>query len=280
MLSSSSPILITGASSGIGLATALACARIGMPVALAARRKDRLDEAVTKIMQSGGKAIAIRCDVVSKADCDEALRQTVGTFGSVYAIFANAGYGYEAPVATMDESKLRDIFEVNFYGSLNIIRAALPHLLANRAGHVLWCSSGLSKISLPNFAAYSATKAAQDHFGRALRIEILGTGVHSSTVHPITTETEFSTGVEAASGKSRGTLRTPRSARQSAETVADAVVKCLRSPKGEVWTSFSARASLALATLFPELADRVLAKRHRGLMEAIRRENRSSDSRP
>jgi len=263
------PILITGASSGIGLATAMACSRIGMPVALSARRKDRLDDAAARINQAGGQAIAIRCDVASKEDCADAVKQTIDAFGSVYSVFANAGYGYEAPVATMDEAKLRDIFEVNFYGSLNIIWAAMPHLQHRKEGHILWCSSGLSKISLPNFAAYSATKAAQDHFGRAMRIELLGTGIHCSTVHPITTETEFSTGVEAVSGKSRGTLRTPRSARQSAETVADAIVKCLESPKGEVWTSFSARASLALATLCPGLADWVLARRHQNLIREV-----------
>ncbi len=259
------PILITGASSGIGLATAIACAKAGMPVALAARRKDKLDAAVRSITQSGGRAIALRCDVTSKAECAEAVGLAIAAFGSLHAVFANAGYGYEAPVETMDEAKLRAIFETNFYGSLNIIWSALPHLRERREGHILWCSSGLSKISLPGFAAYSASKAAQDHFGRALRIELLGSGIHSSTIHPITTETEFSRAVEAASGKVRGTQRTPQFARQSADTVAEAVLRCLANPKGEVWTSIPARSLLALATLLPGFADWVLTRRQRRL---------------
>lgn len=266
---SGKPILITGASSGIGLATAMACAKAGMPVALAARRKDLLDDAVRSLTQSGHRAIAIQCDVKSKSDCASAVASTLSAFGSIYSVFANAGYGYESPVETMDETKLREIFETNFYGSLNIIWATMPHLRERKSGHILWCSSGMSKISLPNFAAYSATKAAQDHFGRAMRIELLGSGIHCSTVHPITTDTGFSKAVEAVSGKSRGTLRTPKAARQSAETVANAIVRCLQSPKGEVWTSLPIRSILALATFSPTFADWVLARRQRKLNAAM-----------
>src|SRR5437868_6360217 len=92
------PIAITGASSGIGLATALACARAGMPVALAARREDRLQEAVAKIRGEGGKAIAVRADVDSPQDCRALVERTVAELGSIYAVFANAGYGAYTPI--------------------------------------------------------------------------------------------------------------------------------------------------------------------------------------
>src|SRR5262249_55651912 len=119
------PIAITGASSGIGLATALACARAGMPVALAARREDRLSAAVEKIRATGGKAIAVRTDVDKPEDCRALVERTVSEFGSIYAIFANAGYGAFMPIATTPDEDLRAIFETNFWGTLNTIRPAL-----------------------------------------------------------------------------------------------------------------------------------------------------------
>src|ERR1044071_8891757 len=116
------PITITGASSGIGLATALACARAGMPVTLAARREDRLTEAVEKIRSAGGKAIAVRADVNNPDDCRALVERTVSEFGSIYAVFANAGYGAFMPISTTPDDDLRAIFETNLWGTLNTIR--------------------------------------------------------------------------------------------------------------------------------------------------------------
>src|SRR4051812_272404 len=115
------PIAITGASSGIGLATAIACAAAGMPGALGARREDRLTEAVEKIQAKGGKAIAVRMDVDKPEDCRALVERTVAEFGSIYAVFANAGYGAHMPVATTPDADIRAMFETNFWGTLNTI---------------------------------------------------------------------------------------------------------------------------------------------------------------
>lgn len=262
------PILITGASSGIGLATAYACSRAGMPVALCARRTDRLREAADRINAGGGKAIALNCDVTSREQCEGVINETIERFGSIYGVFANAGYGFESSVMDMDESKLRELLETNFFGSLHIIRPAVKHMLRAGRGHVLWCSSGLSKISLPFFASYCASKAMQDHFGRSLRLELDGTGVHCSTVHPVTTHSEFSSVVEMHNQGRRRSVRTPKGMRQTAEHVADRIVKCLHKPRGEVWPAPMARFALAIATAFPGFADRVLANRQRKIMKS------------
>ncbi|MFZ4572839.1 MAG: SDR family NAD(P)-dependent oxidoreductase [Phycisphaerales bacterium] len=257
------PILITGASSGIGLAAARACAAAGMSVALTARREDRLTEAAAKINAAGGKAVALRCDVTNPDECELVVARATEALGPLYSVFANAGYGFESPVYGMDDDRLRELFETNFFGSLNIIRPALGGMLERRRGHVMFCSSGLSKISLPNFAAYCASKAMQDHFGRSMRLELLDSGVHVSTVHPISTDTEFSDVVSAKADGQRRSVRTPKGMRQTADHVADCVVRCLRSPRGEVWPAPMARFVLAVATAFPSLADRVLAGRQR-----------------
>ncbi|MFM9996586.1 MAG: SDR family NAD(P)-dependent oxidoreductase [Phycisphaerales bacterium] len=254
------PIAITGASSGIGRAAALACARAGMPVAAAARRTDRLDSLVAEINSHGGRAVAVPCDVDNPGDSATLVRRTIDEFGSIHAVFANAGYGLEKPIHETTDSEMRSIFETNFFGTLNTVRAALPAMLTAHAGHVLICSSCLAKLGVPGFGAYSATKAAQDHIARAMRIELTGTGVHVSGVYPVGTTTEFR---EAARREGRGygwAVHTPGGFMQSPGRVADAIVRCLRRPRPEVWTSTSARLLFALGVACPGLADAVLRR--------------------
>ncbi len=254
-------ILITGASSGIGAATAVACAKRGMAVALVARRAEKLEELGELIRSTGGRAVEVACDVADAAACEEAVERTREAFGGVYAVFANAGYGYEAPAIEETDERLRRIFEVNFFGSTNIIRPSLALMREAGEGHVLLCSSILSKFTLPHYSAYSATKAAQDHLGRALRFELKGSGIYCSTVHPVSTQTEFFDGVRERSEiprKQKAERKWPKP--QTSERVAAAVVDTLVSPKGEVWTSFTGRMAAALVTACPGLGDRLLLR--------------------
>lgn len=254
------PIAITGASSGIGRATAIACARAGMPVALGARRVDKLESAVQEIRRAGGLAIAVAMNVDRPEECESLVARAHGEFGSLYAVFANAGYGLERPIASTTDAELRAIFETNFFGTMNTIRPALGRMQAAGPGHILICSSCLAKIGTPFVGAYSATKAAQDHIARALRIELNGAGIAVSSVHPIGTRTEF---FERKSGESGRDLMTspPTMFTQSAETVASAVVRQLRRGRGgEVWTSLPTRLAFAAMNAFPGIGDWVLRR--------------------
>lgn len=252
------PIAITGASSGIGRATALACARAGMPVVVAARRVDRLREVVDVIRAGGGRALAVECDVTDAGQCSRVIEETVREFGSIYSVFANAGYGFEKPLDQTSDAEIHAIIETNFFGTLNTVRPAIERFKRTGSGHVLICSSCLAKMGIPCLAPYSATKAMQDHFGRAMRAELRPAGIHVSTVHPIGTKTEFFD----TSGKTGGMAsRTPDSFMQPPERVADAVVACLRKPQGEVWTSTMARLAFGAATMFPGIADAMLARK-------------------
>ncbi|MFG0273667.1 MAG: SDR family NAD(P)-dependent oxidoreductase [Phycisphaerales bacterium] len=260
------PILITGASSGIGRASALACARAGMPVAIAARRLDRLESLAREIEATGGRALPIELDVADADACARAVARTAEAFGSIYAVFANAGFGFERPMHETSRADLREIFEVNFWGSMHIIDPALPRMLEAGAGHVLLCSSCLAALPIPWYGAYTATKAAQRHIGRAMRVELAPAGVHVTTVHPVGTKTEF---FDIADERSRGATlfdRTNERFMQAPERVARAVVRVLEKPRPEVWTSPSARFTMHLAALMPRTTDRVLtrmAKRRR-----------------
>lgn len=254
------PIAITGASSGIGQATALACAEAGMPVALAARRADRLEDAKRRIESAGGRATTFTLDVTDADASARLIDHTVEHFGSVYSVYANAGFGFERPHHETSREDLRAIFETNLWGSLNVIDPALPRMIDAGAGHVIICASCLSKIGIPYYGPYCATKAAQDYLGRAMRHELAPKGVHVSTVHPIGTRTEFFDEAKARSGGSSLMDRTPNAAMQSPERVASAIVKCLRKPKGEVWTSTPTRLALGLAVAMPGLTDFALRK--------------------
>jgi NAD(P)-dependent dehydrogenase (short-subunit alcohol dehydrogenase family) len=270
------PIVITGASSGIGRATAVACAAAGMPVVIAARRADRLHEVVGEIEQAspagkaGGRAVAVECDVADAASCRRAVEVCAERFGSVYAVFANAGIAVNRAVHEMPMEEMCRVFGVNFFGTLEVIAAALPHMRAAGRGHVLVCSSCLARMPMVNLGAYTATKAAQHHVARAMRLELAPLGVHVSSVHPIGTRTELFEAAEKLSGPGSGNSiergvkpGPPEAFMQDASFVAACIVRCLRreKPEAEVWPGISAkvlRLAMAGLSVWPSLGDRVM----------------------
>lgn len=251
-------ILISGASSGIGAATALQCARAGMKVGLMARREDRLKLIADQI--GSDQSCIIIGSVDSDEDCARALQECESRFGPLHAVLANAGYGGEQSCHTMSIDDTRAMFETNLYGSLRLVLPAIEGFKERKSGHAIMVSSCLSKLGLPYYGAYCATKAAQDHFCRAMRIELHNTGVHVSSVHPIGTKTEF---FDEAAKRSGGSLKLAGSSQrgmQSPEKVAKAIVRCLGKPKGEVWTSLPVRLAMAATVVSPGLTDWGLRK--------------------
>lgn len=249
------PIAIAGASSGIGRATAIVCAEAGMPVALGARRLDKLEAVADEIERAGGTALAFQVDVTNRDQCRAFIEKTEAELGPLHAIFANAGFGFERPVHETTDEQMREIFEVNYFGTLNAIRPAVERFIDRGAGHVLICSSSIGKMSLPGYGAYCATKAAQWHAGRAMRHELKPRGIQVSTVHPIGTRTEFFEGARKRSGGGSLVENTPDAFIQPPERVARAVVFCLRRPRAEVWTSLPSRLGLGMLSTFYGLSD-------------------------
>lgn len=262
------PICITGASSGIGLATAVACAQAGMPVVVGARRLDRLRSLVSQIESAGGRAAAVELDV-RDADASSRLVDTaVERFGSVHAVFANAGYGVEKPIHAMTDAEIREIFETNFFGTLNTIRPAIPKMIEAKSGHIIICSSCLSRMPIPFFSAYSASKSAQHHISRAMNLELARHGIRVSSVHPIGTKTEFFDTAAMNSGGDGHELVQHTSSLfvQTPERVARAIVRGLRRPAPEIWTSHLVRLGMTFAEAMPRMTDlflrRMVHERH------------------
>ncbi|MCX5662386.1 MAG: SDR family NAD(P)-dependent oxidoreductase [Planctomycetota bacterium] len=257
-------IAITGASSGIGAATALECARAGMDVALAARRVDKLEKVAAEIRAMGRRAICVACDVTRDDDVQRFVDATVAQLGRLDAAFANAGYGINRPVMETTDAHFRAIFETNVYGTLRVIRAAVPVMRKAGRGHLLICSSAASEIAPPGYGAYAATKASQDCIGQALRAELRDENIFVTTVHPIGTTTEFLDRVADDLGRPIAG-NTPGAFTQTVETVARAIVRSMRQdrPKPEVWPQPAARFVLGLATAFPGLTARGLLRSFR-----------------
>lgn len=256
-------IVITGASGGIGAATAVACAQAGMDVVLGARRVEKLEAVAAAVRQAGRKALVRRCDVDSDEDVQGLVDGAMETFGRLDVAYANAGYGLFTSVLQTTDEQVRQMFETNFHGTLRLLRSAGRVMLQQKRGHLLVCSSAASEVPLPMYGVYCATKAAQDSVVGALRAELSQAGVHVSSVHPIGTRSDFFDEVEARSGHPNFSTNTPGWLMQTPQQVAGAVVRCLRRPRAEVWPNVMTRYGAAVATAFPGLAAAVARRQAR-----------------
>ena len=186
-------LLITGASSGIGAATAKRASKAGYRLVLGARREDRLNDLAEEL---GGaeRAISLRCDVTEWED-DEALAQAaLDSFGRIDAVLANAGFGAKRGFLEESPEHWRSMVLTNVLGVALTIRATLPHLLERGTGHYVLTSSVAGRRTLPG-SLYSATKWSVTAMGEALRSELRqlhgNTGIRVTLIEPGMTDTEF-----------------------------------------------------------------------------------------
>jgi short-subunit dehydrogenase len=255
-------VVITGASAGIGRELAIQLNGHGCRLILAARRLELLQELNKSL--GGGHAI-LRADVSNTADCQAIVGRAFDEFGRLDTLICNAGFGEFLAVWEMTASQTRDMFATNVFGTTDCIRAAIPRMIEQPPcqkyrGQIVIVSSGAARRGLPYNGIYSATKAAQLSIGESLRLELRDKSIAVTTVHPIGTETEFFRTAEQMSSRKMNALdRRPR--RHSAARVVKGIVKAIRRPRAEVWSSTPTRIGLALNALFPTLGDRVMAMR-------------------
>jgi NADP-dependent 3-hydroxy acid dehydrogenase YdfG len=183
--------LVTGASSGIGAATARSLAAAGARVAMAARRSDRLKELVERVRHAGGEAAAVSADVAEQASAEQMVAATIDRFGRLDILVNNAGVMMLARFTDGSPEDWRRMLEVNLLGLFYATRSALPHLKRSGRGHVVNVSSVAGRIGFPTGAVYSATKFGVVGFSETLRHELLADKIRVTVIEPGAVESEL-----------------------------------------------------------------------------------------
>jgi NAD(P)-dependent dehydrogenase (short-subunit alcohol dehydrogenase family) len=250
-------VLITGASSGIGVAAAEAFAREGATVALLARSRDGLEAVASRVRAEGGTAHVVVCDLGDRAQVAAAVEQAASAMGGLDVLVSNAAamvFGRFPEVAPEDFDRT---MAVTFTGAVDVIRAALPHLGRDGGGAIVATGSTMARVPLPTFSSYVSAKHALRGFLNTLRVELVDAGVPItvSMVHPGPVDTPLWHRVSSATG------REPRNPpdQYRPEVMARALVACAKRPRREISLGFEGRMMEIAFAFVPALAEPAVA---------------------
>lgn len=245
--------IVTGASSGIGEATAREFGRQGAWVVLAARRAGRLEEIAREIQAEGGVALAVPTDLNSVDSITNLVRTTRDYFGRIDVLANIAGWGRYDWFEEFSAEDLRKQYEVNVLGLAELTRQVVPVMRAQRSGHIINMSSYASKIAVPPMTVYASTKYAVEGLSDGLRRELLPWGIHVSRVHPSgVKDTEFN----PKAGRSGGIrYRSLPLGRVSRERVAREIVGLVERPRRAIFFSRLYDVGVFFNLFFPGLVD-------------------------
>jgi len=239
--------IVTGASSGIGRATALALAKEGACVALAARREDSLLELADEISELGRKALILPTDVTQREQVEALVQAVLSQWGRVDILISNAGEYIRGSIIDLDPADLQRSLDVNYFGGVYCIKAVLPHMLAQKGGHIVAVTSMDGKIGLPPDAPYVSAKFALTGFCEVLRQEVSDHGIAVTNVLPGRVDTVM---IESL----RFSWVSPKI---SPESVARSIVAALHTRKLIVIVPPQAKLLYYINVFAPRLSDRL-----------------------
>lgn len=239
--------IVTGASSGIGRATALALAEQGARVALASRNEEALSALAEELKRQSRQAIVIPTDVTQRDQVEALVREVIAQWGQVDILISNAGEYIRAPITDLDPADLQRSLEVNFFGGVYCVKAVLPHMLAQKSGQIVFVTSMDGKIGLPPDAPYVSAKFALTGFCEVLRQEVRDSGVSVTNVLPGRVDTVMIEDLKFAW----------ISPKISPESVATAILNGIRKRKPIVIVPPQAKLLYYINVFAPTLSDRL-----------------------
>jgi len=252
-------VILTGATQGIGRATAHALAQAGCKLALAARSVEPLQALANQLNSAGQQAVAIPTDMGNTTQASALAQKSVETFGKIDVIINNAGLGVRDHVLDLRLDEARRVMDVNYFGPMALIQAAIPHFKANPdGGLIINVSSIVGRRAMPGIAGYCASKSALEKMAESLRVELSAENIRVSTVYPGVTVTRFNDNSLGASQHGRG-----RVTGVPPERVAQAILKTIRREPRDVFITLFDRAFVTASMLFPWLIDKMLSRYYR-----------------
>jgi short-subunit dehydrogenase len=249
-----SVVVITGASSGIGRAAAIAWAKRGAKLVLSARGRDALYEVAREVIGVGGEAVVDPGDVTSEADRVRLIETALRSFGAIDVLVNNAGRGYYAPASEIDAEELAALFALNVIAPLRLAQLALPALARSR-GTIVMVSSIAGVVVAPRMGAYAASKFALEAIAIALRAESAALGVRVVVVRPGPVDTPFRENSIAKGGEAG--VRPPGAKVQAPEEVAAQMLRAVARGRAVVETTAFVRGAAVLARVAPAVYRRV-----------------------
>jgi short-subunit dehydrogenase len=251
-------VVVTGASSGIGRATALAAARAGAQVVISARREHRLQELAAEIRRLGTHAHIFPLDFSDHAAATYLVEATVVRLNRIDVLVNNAGYGLYARLEDAHPDDNERLFAVNVLSPLAAMRAVIPHMRKQREGHIVNVASMAAAHGVPGMGAYAATKAALVRVTEAARVELRGSGVRASVVSPGPVRTEFLQAAVQRGDAAQWFAGQYGWLAVSPEYVAHVILRCVRNGAADVTIPWYGRLGFVLAPVAPALADAVV----------------------
>lgn len=247
-------VIVTGASSGIGLSTATEFARLGAKVVLAARSVDLLQEICSSLNASGSDVMYVVTDVTKEEDCNNLVAQTLEKYGRIDILVNNAGLSMRALFQEVDISVLKRLFDVNFWGAVYCTHYALPYLIEQK-GSVVGVSSVAGFVGLPGRTGYSASKYALHGFLETLRIENLKNGLHVLILCAGFTKSDIRKKALTADGHPQGFTPREEEKMMTPEEVARAMVRALRRRRNYVILTLEGKMTALVKRIAPRLLE-------------------------
>ena len=247
-------ILITGASSGIGRATAIEFAKLGAHIVLVARKKEKLEKVADELKKFPVSTLICPCDIAKKDQVKQMSKIVLEKFDTVDVLVNNAGFAIYGSVYDLTIEEIESHMETNYFGMVYCIKNFLPSMLTNKSGHIVNVASVAASFGLPGIASYCASKFAMLGFSEGLKHELKDTGIGITVVSPIMVRTSFFDHISFEKMPKYSPVSL------SSKTVAKTIVKAANSSRLEIIVPSVVRGAVWMKSTFPYIINPILGK--------------------